>query len=35
MIPSLFQVARSLDEYIEKPLKLLSVVVLRKYSPCM
>jgi hypothetical protein len=27
-------VARSLDEYIEKPLKSLSVVLLKKYSPC-
>src|ERR1039457_257955 len=26
MMPSFFQVERSLDEYIEKPLKLLSVV---------
>ncbi len=34
MIPSFFQVARSFDEYIENPLKSLSVVVLRKYSPC-
>ena len=35
MIPSFFQVAMSFDEYMEKPLKALSVVVERKYSPCM
>ena len=34
MIPSFFQVAMFFDEYMEKPLKSLSVVVLRKYSPC-